>query len=259
MTASIGEFIWYELMTTDADAACRYYGDLVGWQVEDSGLADMDYRILNAGDAPIGGVMQLSEEMMRGGAQPGWFAYIEVDDVDATVESVKADGGGVMVPPNDIPNVGRFAMITDPQGISIYVMHSTSADVSQAFKADAPGHCAWNELPTPDVQAALRFYPRHFGWTLGQTMPMGDMGDYQMFEVDGQTVGGIMKATTDGPRPMWRFYFRVPSLAAAMRKIENGNGTLTHGPQEVPADDEILIGTDPQGAVFALVAKREKS
>lgn len=87
-----------------------------------------------------------------------------------------------------------------------YVMRSTSDGVSQAFKADADGYCAWNELATPDLKGALRFYPQQFGWSLGESMPMGDMGNYQMFELTGQPIGGMMTAGPGGSPPMWRFY-----------------------------------------------------
>lgn len=256
MAIPSGEFIWYELTTTDSDAACRFYENVVGWRITDSGMPDMDYRLLNAAETSVGGVFALNEEMLGGGARPAWLGYVEVADVDESVADIEADGGSTLVSPRDIPNVGRFAMIADPQGIPLYVMHSTSGDASQAFDAAGIGHCAWNELATPNLQKALSFYTGNFGWTLGESMPMGDLGDYQMFDQGGRPIGGMMTAAPEGSPAMWRFYFRVPSLKRAIAAIESGGGSVIHGPQEVPGDDEILIGIDPQGAQFALVAKR---
>src|SRR5690625_7310585 len=71
------------------------------------------------------------------------------------------------MPPLDIPDVGRLAMVTDPQGAVFYVMRGFSNQISLAFAADKPrvGHCAWNELSTTDPEAAKAFYFREFGWT----------------------------------------------------------------------------------------------
>jgi predicted enzyme related to lactoylglutathione lyase len=256
MAESIGGFIWYELMTTDADAASRFYTDVVGWQVAASGMPNMDYRELNTATGPVGGILQLDQKMLDGGAQPVWLGYVAVEDVEATTASVTDAGGRVLVPPTDIPDVGRFAMIADPQGIPIYVMHVVSGEPSQAFRPSTDGHCAWNELATPDQAGALRFYTSLFGWTLGETMPMGDLGDYQMIDLGESTIGAVMTAAPDGSPPMWRFYFRVPNLGDAVAKIETGGGTVLHGPQEVPGDDEIVIAMDPLGAMFALVATK---
>ena len=77
-----GDFIWYELLTTDADAAQRFYGDVVGWTVSDSGQPGMDYRILDAGDGQAGGLMQINEQMP--GAKPVWLGYVGVPDVDGS-------------------------------------------------------------------------------------------------------------------------------------------------------------------------------
>jgi predicted enzyme related to lactoylglutathione lyase len=250
-----GVFIWYELLTTDADASADFYSGVVGWQVAASGMPGMDYRLLMAGEAQVGGLMQLSQDMLDGGALPVWLGYISVDDADGAVARIAAAGGKVQVPPTDIPNVGRFAMVADPQGIPIYVLHDQGQTPSTAFAQGLDGHCAWNELETPDPKAALDFYGGQFGWKPGETMSMGEAGDYLMFELDGAPIGGMMQASPVGSSPMWRFYFRVPSLEAAMRRVRAGGGQVLHGPQPVPGDDEIALGMDPQGAAFALVSR----
>lgn len=254
MSNPTGAFIWYELLTTDADAAQAFYADVVGWRITDSGMPNMDYRLIHAGDQQVAGLMPLAREMIDGGARPVWLGYISVGDCDETAARVAEAGATVIVPPTDIPEVGRFAMIKDPQGVTIYVMHDKGDTPSQAFRGDADGHCAWNELATTDQAASLDFYTSQFGWTLGEKMPMGDMGDYQMIDLGNTTIGGVMTAS-DSP-PMWRFYFRVAALSDAIDKLERGGGQVLHGPQEVPGNDEIAIAVDPQGAMFALVAKR---
>src|SRR5690554_5180832 len=106
-----GEFIWYELLTDDSNAAIQFYSKLLGWDVANSGHPEIDYSILSIRDETgarreVGGVMQLTEQMRQGGAKPIWLGYIGVDNVDQTVANVVADGGTVHMPPTDTPEVG---------------------------------------------------------------------------------------------------------------------------------------------------------
>ena len=116
MPQSPAPFVWYELMTSDAAAAEKFYKTVVGWKTQDMSQADMKYTVLLAGDAPVAGLMTLPKEACAAGAKPGWIGYIGVDDVDATAGRVTKAGGTIHVPPTEIPNVGRFAMVADPQG-----------------------------------------------------------------------------------------------------------------------------------------------
>ena len=112
-----GSFIWYELMTTDAAAAGRFYGEVVGWTVGERGVSGVsDYRIFSAGEAAVAGLMTLPAGAAEGGMRPGWFGYIGVDDVDAAVAGITAAGGAIHMPAMDLPGVGRLAMVADPQG-----------------------------------------------------------------------------------------------------------------------------------------------
>nr|MDQ2878801.1 VOC family protein [Pseudomonadota bacterium] len=155
-----GTPIWYELLTTDAEAAQKFYADVVGWSIAPSPLADTaDYRILTAPDGKgVGGMMKLPDGAPM---KPGWFSYIGVEDVDGTAAKIKQLGGSVHVGPQDLPGVGRFAMVADPQGMAFYIMRGDSPEESKAFGID-PGHCGWNELVTSDHKAALDFYVEVF-------------------------------------------------------------------------------------------------
>jgi len=254
MTNRHGEFIWYELMTTDVEAARAFYEPVVGWKIgAASAMPGTDYRMIAGSDgAEIAGALALDEEMRAGGARPVWVGYIAVDDVDATAQAIPAMGGQVHVPPQDIPGVGRFAMASDPHGAPFYVMRGTvEGGSSTAFSVDGIGHCGWNELSSPDQKTALQFYTGLFGWTNPESMPMGEMGDYHFLCVDDLRIGASME---DKSHPAhWRHYFRVPSVGVATRAIEAGQGQVLHGPHEVPGGDIIIIAVDPQGAQFALV------
>lgn len=248
-----GSHIWYELMTTDPGAAANFYAEVVGWKVRDSGMPGMDYRLLAAPDADVAGLMKLPDGAPM---QPGWFGYVGVGDVDAKVEELKKLGGSVLMAPQDIPGVGRFALVADPQGVVFYVMRGASDQDSTAFAPQAEGHCAWNELIATDQKAGLDFYSRLFGWEKGDAMPMGDMGDYTFINHHGEMIGAVMDRPANAPPPCWNYYFRVNGIDAAAGRITRNGGTITFGPMEVPGGDWVVNGIDPQGARFGIVGSK---
>lgn len=250
-----GTHIWYELLTTDAEGAKAFYEAVVsGWTFGPPSADHHGYREINAPDGHAGGAMELNQEMIAGGAKPVWLGYVGVDDVDATVAKLQTKGGQVHLPAFDIPNVGRIAMVADPQGNPFYVMRGSIEAASNAFSTEAVGHVNWNELSTADPAAARQFYGELFGWTSEDFMPMGELGEYRFFAHEGTTIGAV-SACTDGAPAGWRYYIRVPSIAKAEETAKSGGGTIAMGPHDVPGGDHILIGRDPQGAEFALVGK----
>ena len=255
MTNSHGSFIWYELLTSDPDAAAAFYGDVIGWTSKSAEQPGVDYRFFYAGDEGIGGHMKLPREAEEAGAKPGWIGYIGVDDVDATVASILEAGGSVPMPAMDLEGVGRMAMVRDPQGVPFYVMRGFSDQPSHSFDPSRIGHCSWNELSTPDQAGALAFYTALFGWTKGDAMPMGDMGDYQFIEQDGEMFGAVMTNPPGGQRPSWKFAFNVADIEVAAERIAAGGGTVISGPMEVPGGDMVVVASDPQGAPFMAVRK----
>ena len=248
-----GEFIWYELITPDPDGAKSFYDAVMGWEVGPP-HDDIGYREIKSGAGHAGGVLPLTADMAEHGARPIWLGYVGVDDVDSAVADVEQAGGKVLMPARDIPDVGRFAMLADPQGVPFYAMRGAIDAPSTAFSPTEEGRCGWNELATSDPASAVDFYMQRFGWAKGEAMPMGDMGDYQIVNHGGRHIGAIMKAG-EGMGSRWRFYFRVGDVDEAKRAVDRGGGTVLHGPQEVPGGERILIGRDPQGAEFALVGK----
>lgn len=255
----MADFIWYELMTTEPDAAARFYGDVVGWTIgpKPEG-SDMDYRMIQRADGGnAGGVLGLSPEMSAGGARPLWMPYLYADSVDAKVAAIVDEGGEEQMPATDLP-VGRIAMVKDPQGVPIYLMNPVPppgmpAGESDVFSVTQPQRVRWNELASPDLEASKSFYSRHFGFEFNNSMPMGEMGDYCFIDRDGRTLGAIMQRQDDRQPAVWLLYFGVPSVAEAKRKIEAGGGTVLMGPHEVPGGDWIIVATDPQGAGFGVV------
>ena len=255
-----GDFIWYELMTPDAEGSKTFYDAVVGWNIGE-GVAEYNgYRMIGtADDGFTGGVLPITDEMQQHGARPTWLGYLNVRDVDAKVAEIESAGGKTLMGATDIPNVGRIAMVADPQGAPFYVMKPIPPEgkenqASTVFSPTDQGRCAWNELSTSDPVAARQFYGQQFGWTSDNFMPMGEHGEYRFIDNEGLTLGAIAGAM-EGQHPHWRFYFRVPSVGSAKQTVEAKGGKVIMGPMEVPGGDRIVIGIDPQGAEFALVGK----
>jgi hypothetical protein len=115
-----GAFSWMELMTSDAAAACEFYGKLFGWKFETMDMGSGPYHVLKVGDTSLGGVMKTPPQ--AGPMPPMWGGYVTVTNADQTAEECKKLGGKVLAPPMDIPTVGRFAVLQDPQGAVINVI-----------------------------------------------------------------------------------------------------------------------------------------
>ncbi|MFO0547429.1 MAG: VOC family protein [Polyangiaceae bacterium] len=260
-----GSFIWYELMTTDANAAAKFYGDVVGWTIATSpdpnAPAGRDYRMIVRSDGgSAGGLLGLTPAMTAGGARPAWVGYHYVPDVDAAVRAIEADGGRVLMPRMTM-HVGDIAMLTDPMGAPFYVMRPVpppgkAEASSDVFHASAAQHVRWNELHSTDVARAKTFYGTHFGFRFPSSMSMGPLGEYWFIDHDAGALGAMMQVMPEGGSPGWRFYFGVPSAAAAERAIRAGGGTIEQGLHQVPGGEWIVMARDPQGAPFGVVGVR---
>jgi uncharacterized protein len=257
MNPNQGKFVWYELMTTDGAAAAKFYGDVVGWKPQKSPTPNMDYTLFYAGAAQVAGAFTLSKEELARGSPSAWAGYIATDDVDDAVAQVKAAGGKILHPSDDIPNVGRFAMVTDPQGAAFALFKSARAEEVSPADIELPGHIGWHELYAGDAASVFAFYHQLFGWKKSQAMDMGSAGTYQMFDLaGGGMIGGVMTKPPQMPVPAWLYYFNVGSIDAAAARVKAAGGQITNGPNEVPGGQWIVQGIDPQGAHFALLGSK---
>jgi uncharacterized protein len=254
-TASNGHFVWHDLLTKDPKAAMAFYGDVVGWKTQQFG--DSHYTMWIGSEGPLGGVMDLPDEAAKMGAPPHWIGNVQVENVDATAALAKKLGGKVYEEPRDIPTVGRFAVIADPQGGVISVFTPSSAmtlhDPSKA------GEFCWNELMTSDSSAASKFYGEICGWKILQEMDMGPDGTYRIYGLGDQGFGGMMTVPKRTPMPtMWLHYVEVSGLDAAIGRATKKGAKLMNGPMEVPGGSRIAQLMDPQGAAFALHETKTK-
>jgi uncharacterized protein len=240
-----GRFVWHELLTTDTAAAAAFYQRIVPWRTGQSNMPG--YSIFMSGPSQVAGLMALPAE--AGNAPAHWLMYVGTADVDATCAQAQSLGARVCKSPADIPNVGRFAVLADPQGatFAVFTPGSGAPPAVPAF-----GGFSWHELATTDVAAALRFYGELFGWDKGVGHDMGAMGVYQLFDHGGTTVGGMCNTQGPSTPPSWLSYVHVADSSRAVGAVKSSGGRLLHGPVEVPGGSWIALFMDPQGGAFAV-------
>lgn len=263
MTEGHGRFIWYDLMTTDVAAAAKFYGDVVGWTAMDSGMTHQKYVLFSQGPQMVAGLMNIPPESAALGVPPCWTGHIAVDDVDEYAAKVEAAGGKIRRAPEDIPTIGRFAVVEDPAG-AVFILFKGTGTAPPLPGPDEPGYIGWHELHAGDLEAAWKFYEPLFGWSKVSDFDMGPMGSYRLFATnapegatlgDADAVGGMMTKMPQVPGPFWLYYFNVPSTATAMERVKAGGGQLITGPHQVPGGQWMAQFTDPQGAIFAVVSR----
>lgn len=251
-----GRFVWHELLTSDPEGAKRFYPGITGWGTQEFEGGPMPYTMWTSGGATLGGVMQMPDEVK--GVPPYWMPYIGTPDVDDTHRRAVELGGVSHVPPTDIPSVGRFAVIADPQG-AVFTAFTPGSDAPEDTGPSEPaiGRFSWNELATTDVDAAFRFYSELFRWEKTSDFDMGPMGAYQMYGQEGIPYGGIYTKPAEVPGPAyWLCYVRVPDVHEAARATKEGGGKVLVEPMEVPGGDWIVQLADPAGAAFAVHQKQ---
>lgn len=252
-------FVWYELMVNgDLDAAAKFYGDVVGWDVKDSGMLGMKYLLFGKDGKEVGGMMSWNSINMN--LPTAWKGHIYTPNVDEETKAVVQDGGKEFRPPQDIPNVGRFSVVGDPQGAEYLLFQpNSSGKMPERLAHNAPGSVGWHELYTTDAESAWEFYSKHYGWTKENAMDMGPMGVYQTYFMDKEYAeGGMMNIPPSQPeaRPVWNFYFAVEDVDATAEKIAAAGGKVLHGPMDVPGESRVLLALDPFGGSFALVSNK---
>lgn len=253
MAMKHGDFVWHDLMTTDVAAAAGFYSRVIGWTAADSGMAGASYMLFSAGPIVVGGLMEVPEPARATGVRPTWMGYIGVDDVDVYAGTVQATGGTVHRGPDDIPGIGRFAVVADPHGAGFHLFKGSGEPPEQPALG-TPGTVGWNELHAGDGASAFDFYASLFGWTKDEAIPMGPLGTYQLFAHGGPAIGAVMTKMPHEPAPSWVFYFNVEAIDAAAARATEAGGTILHGPVEVPGGQWIVQCVDAQGALFAMVA-----
>ncbi len=249
-----GRFVWYELLTSNVAAAKQFYAHVVGWDCEDASTPDLPYTFFTFEKSPVSGLMSLPEEGLRMGARPRWVGYVAVRDVDASAQRITQLGGTLYVPPT-ATNIGRISVVADPQTATLALVTGVKVVRGRQPDLDQPGHVGWHELFAADHKTAFGFYSEVFGWQQAEA-GLGSMDSYELFAVDGQAMGGIFPKLPRAPVPFWLYYFNVADIDASVARVKGGGGKIVQGPMDLPDDTSIVRCIDPQGAMFALQAKR---
>jgi predicted enzyme related to lactoylglutathione lyase len=245
-----GRFMWHELMSKDPKAAAAFYKDVVGWTSQPWDK-DPSYTMLMAGGRPMAGTFAPPDA----DAPKNWLSYIGTPRLDVTARQVIELGGKVLKPAADIPDIGRFALLQDPQG-AVFIAFTPKQAPADSMKLGL-GDFSWHELVTTNWQAAFDFYQKLFGWEKLESMEMGPGNMYQMFGWKGTMLGGMFNksAAMPGP-PVWLPYVLVPDAKKVVDTVKRLGGTIINGPMEVPGGDWITQGIDPQGVMFAVHSKK---
>jgi predicted enzyme related to lactoylglutathione lyase len=236
-------------MTKDPKAAIAFYTEVVGWKTQP--FEGTDYTMWVGSQGPLGGVMKLPEEAAKMGAPSHWMSHVQVADVDATTAQAKKLGAKIYKEPSDIPNVGRFSVLADPQGAVISVFKPSTMMMEQ-HDISKDGEFCWSELMTSDSAAAFKFYSQLFGWKSLQEMDMGPNGMYRIYGIGETQLGGMMTTPKGAPMPpAWLYYVGTSDLEASLGRATKKGAKVINGPMDIPGGGRIAQLIDPQGAAFA--------
>ncbi|WP_329426327.1 VOC family protein [Streptosporangium sp. NBC_01495] len=251
----LGTFCWADLNAPDPDAATAFYTGLFGWHahVDPDPLVAGHITLTLDGDLsrPVAALMPMTAE-----APPGtpafWTTYVSVADVDATAELVRGAGGQVFMGPTDAGELGRFALLFDPQGALVGLWQAR--DFHGAGVIGEPGAYCWSELAVRDVEGARAFYGTVLGWE-GDTHASGPAA-YTEWRTPGGTPAGWMTQMDERwPAeipPRWTVTFTVSDCDATAARAAELGGTVAVAPHDIPAGRVALLN-DPQGGRFSVI------
>jgi hypothetical protein len=247
----LGRFVWYDLMTSDTAAATAFYSKLFGWTTKGENAGSTGpYTMFLTGSKEFGGLMAIEKSRPM---PSHWVGYVAVADIQAAAARVAGLGGKVAHPPTEIPHVGHFAVILDPQGAAFCLYQGRDTGSTDEWKVPSgPGTVAWNELLTTDPAAAAPFYKEVCGWTTRE-MDMGPMGTYWIFAHGEKDCAGMMKMPPAAQAPpSWISYFEVSDVDASTKKTQDLGGLVHKPPADIPGIGRFSITADSTGATFAL-------
>jgi uncharacterized protein len=244
-----GTFCWADLVCTDQEAAKAFYTQLFGWEAVDSPVGDgIYYTMMNVDGRPVAAVAPLPPHMQ--GAPSMWESYVSVASADDVLAEAQRLGGTALGEAFDVMDVGRMGILQDPQGAMLLVWEPKLH--IGAERVNGHGLLSWNELGTPDLDAAASFYGGLFGWSLEAMDGMGM--PYSVIKTgDGHTNGGIRPPMPAGSPASWLVYFGVDQIEPTLARIGELGGGVVSGPVAI-GPGTIAVAHDPQGAVFALYA-----
>ncbi len=246
-TQQVGKFVWFDLLTDDVPGVARFYRGLFGWEFATSS-DDSTYTVILHRGTPIGGVVY-TDRLAQDVKTSQWLSSISVPDIEEAVELVRSSGGVVYAKPRDLPERGRVAVVTDPQGALVAFVRADGGDPPD--REPALGDWLWSELWTTDADAAMSFYESLVGYRR-EAFDAGVSRPYHLLLAGDRARAGVMEIPFDGVRPNWLTYVRVEDPVAIAGRVEALGGTVL-----IPVRDDIRGGSvaliaDPSGGVLAV-------
>jgi uncharacterized protein len=253
-----GKFIWADLFTADPAAAQAFYTGLFGWEAtpieRTTPSGPHTYIVLTNGGEPVAGLARLPSRM-QDAVHGRWVGYVSVPDVAKALAAATAAGGRVLFPAKELPRRGTQAMVVDPEGAELGVLHSSAGDPGE-YTPDT-GDWTWAQLFARDPAAAGRFYASVAGW---EVLPdtRGDRPDVFVLASGGYSRASVAPLP---PRPKakpgWLLFVRVADVKAAAAKAISLGGRVLVAPSEAPTEYWRAVIADPTGAVIGLVQLQE--
>jgi hypothetical protein len=240
------------MMTTDIEASLTFYTKLMNWRIQPVDLGDMGtYHMIHVGEQPIGGFVSLDSSH---GIPSHWIPYITTPSVDDTCEEATRLGGQVCVPPTDIPQTGRFAVVTGPTGEVFSPFRFAFEEPPAA--SGTPGTFCYDELLTSDTEKAKAFYGDLFQWQV-EGHDMGDMGIHFSLNSGGQEKAGMMALpeAAKGAPSHWLTYLMVEQLEEKAHLAQSLGATILVPPSPIPGIGRFAVLMDPSQAVFGLFSQ----
>ena len=244
-----GAFCWVELATSDPKGAKDFYSSLFGWSIADQDMGpDGVYTIFRLKGRDVSAGYKLDPKRMPG-VPPHWMTYIATANADATARLGSELGGGVTMPPFDVMDLGRMAVLTDPQG-GIFSVWQAKGHPGIGIHNE-PGALCWGQLNTSDTGKAAAFYRGLFGWD-AKTGSDGEM-TYTEWLLGGTPIGGMMTLPKEVQAPPhWLPYFAVADCDASAERAATLGATTCVPPTDIPGTGRFAVFLDPQGATFAI-------
>lgn len=241
-----GKLVWVDLVTTDPSTAVAFYSKVFGWQPRY--FADKNYIELSHNDRVVSSVVRYEgDEAMDGDAR--WLVSISVSDVDNSLNTAVANGGEVLESATNLPDRGRYAVLSDPQGAVLMLLRATGGDpIDDSQKLN---EWAWAELWTDDPDAAVSFYQATVGYS-SLRVPDTDGGERIILGTDGIARATVIQLPWDDVEPNWIPYIPVASASATLQRIIDAGGAVLVSSGSNQDAVAVAIVMDPTGGVFAI-------
>ena len=239
-----GKLVWVDLVTTDPDKAVSFYSAVFGWDAQY--FDDANYIELSHNNQVVSSVVRYEEgEAVDGDAR--WLVSVSVSDVDVATKIAAENGGQILESATDLPDRGRYSVISDTQGAVVMLLRATGGDpVDDNVVLD---EWAWAELWTDDIEAAIGFYQAIAGYDILR-LPAADGGERIVLGTDGKARATIVALPWDDVEPNWIPYIPVSDVANTTKRIVSAGGAVLV--QSDTGDANTAIVMDPTGGVFAI-------